>query len=107
MRSVLIAYAEGGDWVGIYDANSTDLLYQGHDIDPERLLHIIGATFTSFTADLGDETHMPRTYVEFPLYGGKFGVRKPRERDWCDACKDDPAGQRWLCDKRPHPMVTP
>jgi hypothetical protein len=31
---------------------------------------------------------------------------QPRERDWCDACKDDPAGQRWLCSQRPHPMVT-
>jgi hypothetical protein len=21
----------------------------------------------------------------------------PRKRDWCEECKDDPAGQRWLC----------
>lgn len=27
------------------------------------------------------------------------------ERDWCDQCADDPAGQRWLCSNRPHPQV--
>jgi hypothetical protein len=25
-----------------------------------------------------------------------------RERDWCEHCKDSPAGQRWLCPHRPH-----
>jgi hypothetical protein len=24
------------------------------------------------------------------------------ERDWCEECSDDPAGQRWLCRSRPH-----
>lgn len=27
------------------------------------------------------------------------------ERDWCDECKDSPAGTRWLCPNRPHPTV--
>jgi hypothetical protein len=30
----------------------------------------------------------------------------PRERDWCERCKNDPAGQRWLCPDRPHPEVS-
>lgn len=24
------------------------------------------------------------------------------ELSWCEACADDPAGQRWLCPNRPH-----
>jgi hypothetical protein len=27
------------------------------------------------------------------------------ERNWCETCKDDPAGQRWLCPNRPHQRV--
>ena len=30
---------------------------------------------------------------------------RTREQDWCETCKDDPAGQRWLCPDRPHPQV--
>lgn len=32
-------------------------------------------------------------------------ARLARERDWCDECKDVPAGQRWLCRNRPHPPL--
>ena len=51
--------------------------------------------------------------VLYPLliewYDEKYGTPSPEprlvEKSSCEFCKDDPAGQRWLCSHRPHEMV--
>jgi hypothetical protein len=105
-KSVVIVYADTGDWMGVYDTAGA-LLHQGHNVEPDRLLQIVGVTHTScHDVDLGNESRLPDDYHELPMFGGSWG-KPPRlvERDWCDQCKDDPAGQRWLCRNRPHPAV--
>ena len=60
----VLVHNDEGDWMGVYDSTSRVLLYQGHDIEPARLLHIIGVTHTDMYGVRMLDSRLPRTLDE-------------------------------------------
>lgn len=67
-QAIVIAHAED-DWMGVYKGGH--LVYQGRQIEPSRLLQIIGISHTDYHGvpiEPGDL--FPRTLREVPGFGG-------------------------------------
>lgn len=60
----VLVHSDDGDWMGVYDAVTHALLYQGHDIEPSRLLQILGVTHTDMYGVRILGSHLPRTLDE-------------------------------------------
>lgn len=68
-KAIVLVSNDEGDWMGVYVGN--DLVYQGHSIEPSRLLEIIGVSHTNYRDySMGDDSHLPRTRDELKGFGG-------------------------------------
>jgi ATP-dependent DNA ligase len=67
----------GHGWTKFKANDEMDVVIMGYKMGENSFTGLIGA-------------------IEFGQY---------QEQDSCPACSNDPAGQRWLCSNRPHPMV--
>ena len=56
--------SNGGDWIGVY-LNGT-LAQQGHSIEPEDLLNLIGVPYNSRTVRLERSGQLPQTLWQLP-----------------------------------------
>jgi hypothetical protein len=68
MKSIVIVNGDEGDWLGVYLDGV--LVYQGHSIEPSRLLEIIGISHTNSTVPMNGGGHLPRTLAGVKGYGG-------------------------------------
>lgn len=94
-----LVYAESGDWIALY--LNGQRVWEGHSLDPSELLERLDLPHNATRAETDESGHFPADLADVGKPPGPVMV----ERDWCVYCAGDPIGQRWLCSKRPHPMI--
>lgn len=59
---IAIVDSDGGDWVGLY-LNGT-LAHEGHSIEPEELLNLLGVPYASHSVTLATGGRLAHTLAE-------------------------------------------